>query len=141
MYVADLSPPSDPEDTVQLVSACEEFLCHFQPIKSAAEEERDSQPTSLASHPDRSLKSNIKTWSTHYNKLASFELKDSVQKILCDRDMSVVESKASSRKGRRKGSFTHHLDSTLVRGMDKKRDNLTCWLLHRLHPMKQCSAA
>ena len=54
MYVADLSPPSDPEDTVQLVSACEEFLCHFQPIKNAAEDERDSsQPTSLTSHPDR----------------------------------------------------------------------------------------
>ena len=54
MYVADLSPPSDPEDTVQLVSACEEFLCHFQPVNNAAaEDERDSQPTSLASHPDR----------------------------------------------------------------------------------------
>ena len=54
--------------------------------------------------------------------------------------MSVVESKAS-RKGRRKGSFTHHLDSTLVRKMDKKQYILTCWLLYRLHPMKQCSAA
>ena len=81
MYVADLSPPSDPEDTVQLVSACEEFLCHFQQVKSAAEEERDSQPTSLASHPDRSLKSNIKTNSEQL-KLASFGLKDSAEKIL-----------------------------------------------------------
>ena len=60
MYVADLSPPSDPEDTVQLVSACEEFLCHFRPNKNAAEDERDSQPTSLASHPDRSFSMKVK---------------------------------------------------------------------------------
>ena len=57
MYVADLSPPSDPEDTVQLVSACEEFLCQFRPLvnNNPSEDDREnSQPTSLASHPDRS---------------------------------------------------------------------------------------
>ena len=58
MYVADLSPPSDPEDTVQLVAACEQFLCELRPVKS--EEEREGQlsslrpPSSLSSHPDRS---------------------------------------------------------------------------------------
>ena len=64
MYVADLSPPSDPEDTVQLVSACEEYLCHFRPlVNNAAEDEKDcSQPTSLASHPDRSHTVKVKAF-------------------------------------------------------------------------------
>ena len=58
MYVADLSPPSDPEDTVQLVAACEQFLCELRPAKS--EQDREGQlsslrpPSSLSSHPDRS---------------------------------------------------------------------------------------
>ena len=30
MYVADLTPPSDPEDTVKMVSACDAFHCNFQ---------------------------------------------------------------------------------------------------------------
>lgn len=30
MYVADLSPPSDPEETVKMVSACSELACEFQ---------------------------------------------------------------------------------------------------------------
>merc|ERR1711902_402165 len=92
MYVADLSPPSDPEDTVQLVAACEQFLCELRPVKS--EEDREGQlsslrpPSSLSSHPDR--------------------------------DVSVVESKSGQReedlffRRRKKRSYTHHLDSTLA---------------------------
>ena len=30
MYVADLTPPSDPEDTVKMVSACDAFHCNFE---------------------------------------------------------------------------------------------------------------
>ena len=57
MYVADLSPPSDPEDTVQLVAACEQFLCELRPVKSEEEQGQLSSlrpPSSLSSHPDRS---------------------------------------------------------------------------------------
>ena len=43
---------------------------------------------------------------------------------MCHRDVSVVESKAA-RKGRRKRSFTHHLDSSLVRSIRIKVRNRT----------------
>ena len=133
MYVADLSPPSDPEDTVQLVSACEEYLCHFRPlVNNDIEDERDSsQPTSLTSHPDRSYILKVKALKTKDG------FKYSEEMIILHRDVSVVESK-SGIKFRKKRSFTHHLDSSLVSPDKIRRPH---HILPRMHPTKQCSAA
>jgi len=57
MYVADLTPPSDPEDTVKMVSACDAFHCNFQPSldKTISVEELSKDPLSLTSNPDKDL--------------------------------------------------------------------------------------
>ena len=54
--------------------------------------------------------------------------------------MSVVESKAGRRRRR---TFTHHLDTTLVRMKEKRVDtkNSTVVFSFRQRLMKQCSAA
>jgi len=53
MYVADLSPPSDPEETVKMVSACTDLWCEFQPDMNNNDELEDAK--SVVSNPDKDI--------------------------------------------------------------------------------------
>jgi len=53
MYVADLSPPSDPEETVKMVSACTDLWCEFQPDMNNNEDLEDAK--SVVSNPDKDI--------------------------------------------------------------------------------------
>lgn len=56
MYVCDLSPPSDPEETVKMVSACTDLSCEFQPDMNNNEEEHHQEDAkSIVSNPDRDI--------------------------------------------------------------------------------------
>ena len=56
MYVADLNPPSDPEETVKMVSACNGISCEFQPDNNNDEEFKDMEDAkSIVSNPEKDI--------------------------------------------------------------------------------------
>ena len=87
MYVADLTPPSDPEETVKMISACTDLFCEFQPDSNNNNE--DFQDLDDA-------KSIISTVSNP------------------EKDISVVECQNVKSKMKKKRSLLHWSDNAVL---------------------------
>lgn len=87
MYVADLTPPSDPEETVKMISACTDLFCEFQPDNNNNNE--DFQDLDDA----KSIISNVSN---------------------PEKDISVVECQNLQSKMKKRKSMLHWSDNAVV---------------------------